>query len=337
VIPWGKRSPKAAGRVALDVPTHGVAVSHLEGIERDRPRLTWYGYWPRRSPGSSTRDAAREIRERGLVGSPCVAVLSPDRYILRLLDAPDVEREDLAEAARWLVKDLIDFPVADAVVDFFEIPQEQRSDRVRRIYVVAAPAEAVQEVVGFTDECGLQLQSVGVRELALANLCNRLANGAEGAALLQVGRRQGLIVTVQEGTLRLVRRLEARLGDLVAGSRVFEAGGQIFEPEAREFEADSHPLLAGAAENHEALLLEVQRSLDYHESQLVQAPVSKLWFAPLEEEVPELVPLLEKNLTVEVCSLGLSDLLETDELVPAPEQARCLAAIGAVLGMADPA
>ena len=79
----------------------------------------------------------------------------------------------------------------------------------------------------------------------------------------------------------------------------------------------------------------MQRSLDYHESQLVQAPVSKLWCAPLEEDVPELLPLLEKNLTVAVQSLDLNDLLESHDPLSAPEQARCLAAIGAGLGMAS--
>ena len=334
VIVWRRRFPNAPGIVCLEVHADRVAACHLEGLERDRPRLTWCGSWPRGVAGVSTADLAREIRARRLVDTPCVAVLPPDRYMLRLVDAPDVQPTELAGAVRWIARDLIDFGVEGAAVDFFEIPREQRSDRGQRVYVVAAQASTIQEVVELTTQCKLRLQSIGVRELALADLSRRLATGAGGAALLHLDRKQGVIVTVHNGMLHLVRRLEARLGDLLTEKRAQKRAVAIFEPQEYEFEADPRPLVSEESEVLDALLLEVQRSLDYHETHLAQTPVANLWCAPLEDEVPDLLSALEKNLTVGVRSLDLNEVLDSDDLLPLREQARYVAAIGAGLGSA---
>lgn len=334
MISWRRRFASAPGVVCLEVHADGVAICHLEGIDRDRPRLTWFSSWPRGVAGVPTADLAREIRARRLEDAPCVAVLPPDRYMLRLVDAPDVQPNELADAVRWIAKDLIDIGVEGAAVDFFEIPREQRSDRGQRIYVVAAQAGMIQEVVELSAQCRLRLLSIGVRELALADLSRRLATGTGGAALLQLDRKQGVIVTVHKGALHLVRRLETRLGDLLTEKRAHERAVAIFEPQEYEFEADPRPLVNAESEVLDALLLEVQRSLDYHETHLAQTPVANLWCAPLEDEVPNLVSALEKNLTVGVRSLDLNEVLDSDDLLPLREQARYVAAIGAGLGSA---
>ena len=97
--------------------------------------------------GGVSRVAASVVRDHGLAGATCVGVLSPEQYSLRLVDAPEVSRAELGAAARWLIGDLVDFSVDDAVIDFFEVPQQTSRGRPNRIYVVAAEARVVQRTV----------------------------------------------------------------------------------------------------------------------------------------------------------------------------------------------
>jgi len=313
-----KRSPAAGGVVCLGIHSDGVALTHLVRNGLETPRLAVCEYRPLEGHSDLSRTVAGAVREHALAGAACVGVLPPDQYSLRLVDAPDVELEELGDAARWLVNDLVDFDVDEAAVDFFEIPQQQARGRPSRIYVVAAEASVVQRVVDVANGSGLKLAAIDITELALRNLTALLPEDAQGLALMHLGRRGGLITMTQEGHLYLARQLEADLDQLVA-------------PPPQALEADSDLGHAPDTQMLDVLLLEVQRSLDYYESQLGQSPPANLVIAPLEREIPELLPFLQDNLALNVRTLDLNDLITCSRPLPDEVQARCLSLVGAAL------
>jgi len=59
------------------------------------------------------------VEQNKLYHAACYGVLSLDDYQLMLIDKPKVVDGEIGESVRWLVKDLIDFPVEEAAIDFF--------------------------------------------------------------------------------------------------------------------------------------------------------------------------------------------------------------------------
>ncbi len=315
-----KKSPAAGGVVCLGIDSDGVALTHLVRNGSEMPRLVVCEHRPLEDSAGLSRAVAGAVRDHGLAGATCIGVLAPEQYSLRLVDAPDVEREELGDAARWLINDLVDFSVEDAAVDFFEIPEQQSRGRVNRIYVVAAQAQVVQRMVDVTRDAGLKLAAIDITELALRNVSALVPEDAQGLALMHFGREAGWIVMTQQGDLYLTRKLEAGF-ELLAASP------------PGDFDDDAGLQLARDTQTFDLLLLEVQRSLDYYESQLGQSPPANLLIAPLEGAIPELLPFLQANLSLNVRTLDLNDVVACSQPVSDFAQARCLPLIGAALRM----
>src|SRR5262249_33521266 len=142
----------------------------------------------------------------GLGGTSCTAVLSPELYSLRQVDPPAVEPSELREAARWSIKDLVDFSVEDAIVDAFPSPEAR--GKPARLNVVAARHKLLQIQVETLERSGLDLVAIDVLELALRNVSQLLPSDARGVALLHVLPPLGVLTLSCSGWLWFSRQLE---------------------------------------------------------------------------------------------------------------------------------
>ncbi|MCP5066765.1 MAG: PilN domain-containing protein, partial [bacterium] len=87
-----------------------------------------------------------------------------------------------------------------------------------------------------------------------------------------------------------------------------------------------------AAPAFESLLLELQRSLDYVESEFGRSPIRRIVVGPAENELSAIGPYLEQNLRLQVEFLDLTRLFPGEASPNAAEQAQALAAAGGALG-----
>jgi MSHA biogenesis protein MshI len=81
----------------------------------------------------------------------------------------------------------------------------------------------------------------------------------------------------------------------------------------------------------DALVLEIQRSLDYYHHELGQRPASSVLLAPLPVEVPELPQRISQALGLEAGWLAPEEWIECAEPVSPQQWARCTTALGAAL------
>jgi MSHA biogenesis protein MshI len=86
-----------------------------------------------------------------------------------------------------------------------------------------------------------------------------------------------------------------------------------------------------ANELFDRIALEVQRSLDYYDSHFRQSPISALALAPMPHEVPGLVDHLKANLSLNVITMDLTNLMECEADLRPELQSTCLAVLGAAL------
>ena len=313
VLGW-KASGAARGRVGVAIDTDGFALVHLMDGD-DRPALEVCEYVKFDGPDEFALALSGAVREHGLAGVPATAVLPSDAYVVRPIDAPDVPDDELREATRWALRDELDFDPVHAVVDCLPLPVEG-PDASRSMFAVAARAELIDQVVETLRESGLEPAAVEIRETALLNLSPVVGDASEGQAFLRLSPKRSRFGVTRGGDLCMAR-------DLVTDLSVLETFSGL-ESASEEIGPDL-----------ENVLLEVQRSLDYFESNFGRVPAQALWVLPSPFELGPFVAHLQDNTQVSVAQIDLANLVDTTVSLPQDLQDKALAAFCAALRRAE--
>jgi MSHA biogenesis protein MshI len=257
-------------------------------------------------PAGGADAAAAAIRAAGLPRMPISTVLRPEDYQLALIEAPDVPPAELRAAMRWRLKETIDFRVEDAIIDVFDVPDQNRGGHGRMMYAVAARRGAVDRhaaaLAGIAD-----FDVVDVPELCLRNLASLLPTAAAGVALLHLGETTANIVLVRGKTFYFARQM-----DLQATLHIAPGSG-------------------GERLDAASVVLELQRSLDYYERHFDQPPITRIAVSPAGSRAAGLAQDLGSETGFEVTTLDLNVLLSCTAPVDPAGQAACLLAVGAAL------
>lgn len=253
------------------------------------------------------------VKAAGIPRMPVSSVLNPRDYQLALVEAPEVPPAELRAAMRWRLKDSIDFRVEDAVIDVFEVPDQNRGGHGRMMYAVAARRTAVAaHTQALAHAPGFD--AIDVPELCLRNLAALLPMASAGVALLHLGETSANIVLVRGKTFYLARQLDLSAGsDPSAGGTRSPADG----PRGRL--------------NAAGVVLELQRSLDYYERHFDQPPITRIAVSPAGARADELARELGRETGFEVATLDLNTLVSCRTPLDASAQASCLLAVGAAL------
>lgn len=228
----------------------------------------------------------RIVRERDLRNVPCTGLLRSGDYSLVLLDALALPASEIRGAVRWQLRELIDFPAEEAVIDVFDVP-EPDGGTARRMYAVAARRERVQQLVNLLNYADLDIKAIDIPELALRNIAALLPEDEGGVALISLDRQQGLMTVTRQHALYFARRVDCGTERLLSA-----AGGQEFTP-ALEFLLDN-------------LIVEVQRSLDFYERNFNQSPVTGIVFTPVPGVSRRVCDYMQSQLGVTVRWLDIA-------------------------------
>ncbi|MBI4754589.1 MAG: agglutinin biogenesis protein MshI [Betaproteobacteria bacterium] len=265
------------------------------------------------SPTAPTRGQALATPEMGgrtLRRHRCLATLSLGEYQIVRAETPDVPPEELRSALRWSVREMLDYPVDEAGMDYLPIPADrERAAPARAAHVVCSPRPALRRWVTAFDAVRARLHAIDVAETAHRNLAALDAPEGRAVALLGVMPDACLLTFAFNGELCLSRRIDVGLGALL------EAG-----------EERRRPLF-------DQILLEVQRSLDGFDRQFHFLSLARLRVSPLPAGL-DLLRYLADNLDVRVEPLDLEALVDfsaVPALREAAVQARFLTLLGAAL------
>ncbi len=303
MLGFGAKNKRRHGCVGVAFGREGFAVAQLQSGGRDAPpRLEGAGQFAAADSELLATRLAEWVDDQGVKGAPAQAVLAPGEYHLLQIEAPPVAATEMRQAAAWRVRELIDFPIDQAVIDTFDPPEAvQRGNR--RVNVVVAHRAVIAERIDQIDTAGLSVEGIDVAELAQGQISERLPDD-DGHALLALDEADGLITFYRAREQYLARTLDNGRATLA-----HDSSGSVAE----------------------AVLLEVQRSLDYFESTLAQSGLSTLYVFPGDEGVIAFAETAQDNLGTVACrSFGLADLL-TVEREPERGDATLLRAVGAGL------
>ncbi|MBI4692674.1 MAG: hypothetical protein HY749_01460 [Gammaproteobacteria bacterium] len=304
-----RRRPERGSLLAVCPQAAGVATALVRKRPGQRPVLRFAEFLE--AADAHARSAAFEqiAKRRGLPHVAATSAVNIGDYSLVLVDTPDVPPEELRAAVRWRVNELIDFHVDDAVIDVFDVPTAS-GERGNRMYAVAARMSLVKPLIDSLVAAGLALEFVDIPEFAIRNLAALLPEDDGGIASIYLEGDRGLITLTRRGTLYLSRRLD------YGATRLF--GGATAVTPDMEGRLD-------------ALVIEVQRSLDYYESHFSQPTVKGVVLSPLAEPVAGLPEYLQSQLGLPTRVLDLDEILDHEKPLTAELQTRCITAIGAAL------
>lgn len=238
--------------------------------------------------------------ERGWAGADTTLILPLDQYQVFQLERPEgIDESELGDALKWKLKDFLDFNPSDSVSDVFRFPEDASRGRGSLVNVVAARKSLVSELVALVESCGLALVSIDIAELALRNLAPRIDPDHRGVALVHMRERFGQMIVCKGETLYLSRRLDVTSDDL------------------RDASSQENAV--------QSLALEMQRSLDYYESQLGQVPPAVIRLVARDN----LLPL--SSMLASYVAASVETLDWTPFGLDSPLDSRCLVAWSASL------
>lgn len=231
--------------------------------------------------------------EHNLAGQVSL-VLSPQQTQIVQIDKPTVPDEEMVSALKWQIKDLVSVAPEDMLLDYFEAP---KLSGVEKLNVVCASFSEVKTIVEPLSQGPFKLNEIISEEFAFANL---IPISSDATLLVcQQPNEEVVIVIVKEGRIFFHRRLRgfAHLADKTEA----ELGMGVVD----------------------SLSLEIQRSTDYFERQLKQAPIKSIAvLLPIKNE-SFLARKLSENSNVAVNLLAMPEGFS--------EQREHAAAIGAVI------
>jgi len=249
-------------------------------------------------------------RKRVVIG------IANQRVIVRQVDVPHLEEEELREALPYQVQDAIPIPVEDAVLDF--VPLEEfgtpDGDLMLSILVVAAQREMVETLVGVANQAGLQVLSIDLQAFGLVRAAfgADLTLGGDGPqALLDIGSSMSQIAVVRGGITRFVRILPT------GGTQFTEAlitGASLSREDAEEKKRAVGVVPSGLPEGEDetaalrrlltrtadGLIEEIRGSVNYYLTQAGEHSLERLVVAGNAARLPHLASRVARALGTRV-------------------------------------
>jgi MSHA biogenesis protein MshI len=203
-------------------------------------------------------------------------VIAPSQYQIVQVDKPEVPEEEMLSALKWQVKELVTIPPEDMILDYFSGPVLAGGSE--KLNVVCSQKSVLKVLVEALDDSDINLKTISTEEFAFASL----VPFQEQALMLvcQQPNEEIVILIVKLGRIYFHRRLR---GYAQLGAKTMEE------------------LSFGAVDS---LSLEIQRSSDYFERQLKQAPIKEIQVILPIKTMDYVVTKLGENTNTPVVAFG---------------------------------
>lgn len=227
--------------------------------------------------------ALQEFVERyELVGYQCDWVLYPGQYQLITTDNIEVPENEVAQAIKWRIKGLIEYPIDDVTIDACVIPPHGMSGQRKKVFVVAAQTSWLLKVLQCFERSYLKVNKIVNADIAIRNLILTYDTGEAPYVCLYLDASVCKIIIYFAGDFYLIRQLVLDYANM-------ESSHQIYQN----------------------IILELQRSFDYCVSQLKLKSPIKLLVTPKVKFYKALMSQLKDEMSVPIEPIDLNDFAES--------------------------
>ena len=257
-------------QIGIDFQPAGVAVAQVQMGKKLPGSILACDFLPAVGQQAQTDALQAWVRANNLQKCACVCLIATNDCNIYQIEKPPVEEAELIPALTWKIKDLISYDVGSAVVDFYPMPVSNKNN-TQQVSVVTAQESTVAGYVECIKSTGLKLNAIDVHSLACANLKKVQQSTGQTMAILSLSESSGFLNIFHDTDLYV--------------SRDFKIGTSQLAQVTSEDQS-----------TYDALLLEIQRSMDYFESYYGQGSVSNLIIFP-QLPASEKMAMYLQNLT----------------------------------------
>jgi MSHA biogenesis protein MshI len=268
-------------QIGVDFLRNGVAVAQVLAGSKAPGSLVRAEFIEANGQEAQVEALRKWVRSHRLQKAPCICLIAHDDCDVYQVEKVDVDETEMLQAMTWKIKDLINYDVGSAVVDSYPMPASSISSK-QQVGVVAAHESVIESYVDSIKTTAMRLQALDIHDLARSNLPAVRQSAGQSLVLMTFTDDAGLISVYHDTDLYVSREFKIGI------SRLDRAGG------------DDETSL-------DALLLEIQRSLDYFESFYGMTTVNDLRVFPRVEATEKLALYLQNLTSYDIDFLTLDD------------------------------
>lgn len=265
-------------------------------------------------PGETASAASLAlIAERQMVRRAFKILLLPrGSYQITQIAKPEVKQDELHQSLRWALTPLIDYPIAQANIDWLAIPSEASpSGKAPQLHVISTNKAEIDSQAAIYASANLALDVADIRETSQRNIATQLESGDRGVCLIYA-ESTGIQITVSfRGELFLERFIRETLF------------GNNDSPDDAQLDR---------------VALEVQRSIDFIRRVYPAVRIEEVLVAPTMQSI-NLAERLGHLMQETVHAVDLGDIFEWpagSDLHRSEKQALYFHALGASLRFSSP-
>ena len=250
--------------------------------------------------------------------------LSGPNVAVRRIRLPLMSANELAEAAKWEVKEQLPFPVQEAVLDFIVIGEVWEKDIKKQDVLVAAASKVlVQESIALVERAGGRVAGIAPADFAAWRCVAALVPeaGKNPLAVIEIGGTKSSVTIAKDGHVRLVRELavgSASMTQSLVGVMTSDKGEITIDRSRAEALKRRYGVLDETPEGEtkdgvplfhlaslmrpvlEHLLTELSRVLVFYRTQIDEAGISRVLVCGAGANLKQLQPFLASGLGVTV-------------------------------------
>ncbi|MCF7908235.1 MAG: pilus assembly protein PilM [Candidatus Omnitrophica bacterium] len=266
----------------------------------------------------------------------CLTISDPDSIVIKNLELPVLPKAEIIGAAKWQLKDELNFDLKDATIEWQVIREFTDQEQVKKNEIVfaVANAEAVNEYISVLKECNITPSKVSLAPFNYSNILKSQPESFKVESILDIGYNQSSLYIYLNNTLKFSRKIpfsSEKLTQDLTGTLISDKGKvQLSYAEAEEikqtfgFPKSQNQAIKGNIEaiqvislmrpHLEILAKELKRSFDYFVSELDQEISSKLYLVGGGANLKNLDSYLAKELSLEVLSLPFLENFDFGEI-----------------------
>jgi Tfp pilus assembly PilM family ATPase len=282
--------------VSLDLQKDKMVICGVKKLDTDKPELSFIEIIEIQNYldiAHLSKCLSLVVKRLKLQDWPWVINVNRPDYQIQMMEAPNINEDEIPAAIRLKVKDFVNEPLESLLIESLLLPLKAFSGNRRMAFAVIIDRKRVMALTEMMMMLGLKLRAIDIAEQAQRNLLS-IGSHSERAAFLSMGEESSTILMCYEHQVCLQRRLEVGANNFINHS-----------------ENDNDGLLQTPSRmKMDAMAIEIQRSFDYFESQLNLGSVGELKIAQNGEDNHELKTVLQESFGARVSFFKLSDHLD---------------------------
>jgi type IV pilus assembly protein PilM len=311
----------AKSTIGLDIGTSAVRAAEIRGADPGTvTRFAQLSLPAGAVAGGEITDSEavaevlRDLWRQGEFKGKRVAVgVANQSVVVRQVDVPKMDEEELQSALRYQVQDYIPISIDDALLDFMVLGEFEAEDHapMLRVLAVAAQKDMVSSMMAVLDRTGLEPTVVDLAPLAamraLVEPVPSLLAAPQAEAIVDIGAGVTNVVVHHEAVPRFVRILPSG-GNDITNALVSELKLSVDDAEAQKrvvgLQPEGATVEPGVAtvieQRARAFIDDVRRSLDFYQSGQDAAKLARVIVTGGGSRLPRLAERLATALRLPV-------------------------------------